>query len=68
MGFIRNQQIKITVSLLQWKYKNDGLKIPDKKFLNNYAGKVVDEAKVIAKKRGLNILSILKELVKGTNK
>lgn len=63
MGFIRDQQIKITISLLEWKYKRDGLKVPERKVLKSYAGKIVDEAKVIAKKRGLNILSILKELV-----
>ncbi len=63
MGFIKNQQIKIAVNLLEWKLKKDGMNVPERKILKAQAEKVVDEAVKIAKTRGMNILSILKELI-----
>ncbi|MCP3925735.1 MAG: hypothetical protein GY714_24465 [Desulfobacterales bacterium] len=63
MGFIKNQQIKIAANLLEWKLKNDGMKVPERKILKAQAEKVVDEAIKITKTRGINILSILKELI-----
>ena len=63
MGFIRNQEVKLAVRMLRWKYQNENSPLPTEQALQNYAEKVVDDAHRIAKERGSNVLSIIKELV-----
>lgn len=63
MGFFRNQEVNLAVKLLKWKYQNDGSPLPEESVIRQYAEKVVDDAHRIAKERGSNVLSIIKELV-----
>lgn len=67
-GFIRRQETAIARKLLIWKYEQSGTPLPGEAALSAQARQVVDEAHVIAKKRGRNILDILKDLVKDVQK
>lgn len=63
-GFVRKQEVAFARKLLVWKYEKSGAALPDEASLKAYAEKVVDDAHVIAKKRGSNVLEILKDTVK----
>jgi hypothetical protein len=63
MGFIRSQEEKIALQLLQWQYQKTGQKAPDLATLKHHARILVDDAHRIARERGGNILTILKEAV-----
>ena len=63
MGFFRNQEVNLAVKLLKWKYQNAGSPLPEESVIRQYAEKVVDDAHRIAKERGSNVLSIIKDLV-----
>ena len=63
-GFIRKQEVSFASKLLIWKYNQSGIALPDEKALSAQAQKIVDDAHVIAKKSGSNILEIMKDAVK----
>ncbi len=63
MGFLKNQQIKAAIRLLAWQYERSGRSLPEKAVLERYARQLVDDAHRIARERGGNVLSILKEMV-----
>ena len=63
-GFIRKQEVAFARKLLIWKYNQSGTTLPDEKALSAHAQKVVDDAHVIAKKSGSNVLEIVKAAVK----
>jgi len=63
-GFIRKQQVTFARKLLVWKYNQSGTALPDEKALSAHAEKIVDDAHVIAKKSGSNVLEIMKDAVK----
>ena len=63
-GFIRKQEITFARKLLIWKYNQSGTALPDEKALSAHAQKIVDDAHVIAKKSGSNILEIMKDTIK----
>jgi hypothetical protein len=63
-GFIRKQEVAFARKLLVWKYNQSGTDLPDEKALSSHALKIVDDAHVIAKKSGRNILEIMKDAVK----
>ncbi len=62
-GFIRKQEIALARKLLVWQYEKSGVPLPGESFLGAHAEKIVNDAHVIAKERGSNVLSIIKELV-----
>ena len=62
MGFIRRQEERMTIQFLTWKYQKNNLPLPSESDLQKQAGKIVDDAHRIARERGGNVLSILKEL------
>lgn len=62
MGFIKNQQVKLALRLLAWRYEKAGQPLPDYAALSDQARKLVDDAHRIARERGGNVLSILKEM------
>ena len=62
-GFIRKQEIALARKLLVWQYEKSGRPLPEEGDLMAHAQKVVDDAHVIAKERGSNVLSIIKETV-----
>lgn len=63
MGFIRQQEEKLAVRLLKWQYERSNLKIPAEREIRVKAGQIVDDAHRIARERGKNVLSIIKEMV-----
>ena len=68
MGFFRQQEEKLAVRLLAWQYQRTNLPIPALPDLERQAAGLVDEAHRIARERGRNVLSILKELVSDLKK
>lgn len=63
MGFIRHQEEKMALRLLEWQYKRMNIPLPVVSELERRADKLVDDAHQIARKRGKNVLSIIKDLV-----
>jgi len=63
MGFIRKQEERLAIRLLEWKYKKINQPVPDMCELKQLAGNIVDEAHRIARERGKNVVSIMKEMV-----
>jgi hypothetical protein len=63
IGFIRRQEERLAIRFLVWKYKRMNLVEPAISNLQGQAGKIVDDAHRIARERGGNIISIIKELV-----
>ena len=62
MGFMKNQQIKVAMRLLAWQYEKNGASIPEADQLNAQARRLVDDAHRIARERGGNVISILKQM------
>ena len=62
MGFIREQQVKLALRLLAWRYEKAGQPLPDPAVLQRHARELVDDAHRIARERGGNVLSILKQM------
>ncbi|MBU0992914.1 MAG: hypothetical protein KJ737_10515 [Proteobacteria bacterium] len=67
-GFIRKQEIRMTVKLLKWHYERQKLNLPDSGYLDKQAAGIVDEAHRIAKERGKNVVEIVKDLIKNLKK
>jgi hypothetical protein len=65
MGFIKEQQVKAAIRLLAWQYTRSGQPLPEPTLLERQARRLVDDAHRIARERGGNVLSILKEMVAG---
>ena len=63
MGFLKKQQVKAAIRLLAWQYERNGQPLPEKVLLQEHARQLVDDAHRIARERGGNVLSILKEMV-----
>jgi len=62
MSFIRRQEEKIASRLLQWRYQNLGRPLPSPLDLKKQAAQIVEDAHRIAKERGRNVVSIIKDL------
>ena len=63
IGFIRRQEERLAIRFLVWKYQRMNLVEPALSELQGQAGKIVDDVHRIARERGGNIISIIKELV-----
>ncbi|MGD8369714.1 MAG: hypothetical protein PVG78_18900 [Desulfobacterales bacterium] len=63
MGFFRKQEEKVAIRLLAWKFQRMDRPLPPYPEMEKLAAQVVEDAHRIAKDRGGNVLSILKELV-----
>jgi len=63
MGFIRQQEEKLAKRFLSWQYEKLKQPIPIETELERQAVKIVEEAHDIARKRGRNVMSIIKDLV-----
>ncbi len=63
MGFIRQQEEKLALRLLTWQYQRMNIALPDQAQLESKAAKLVDDAHRIARERGKNVMTIMKELV-----
>ena len=63
MGFIRQQEEKLAIRLLTWRYQKMNITVPSMPELERHAAKLVDDAHKIARERGRNVISIMKDLV-----
>jgi hypothetical protein len=63
MGFIRQQEENLAIRMLRWKYQKQNILEPDPRMLKAQAIRIVDDAHRIARERGSNIVSIIKNLV-----
>ncbi len=63
-GFVRKKEVAFTKKLLVWKYENSGSALPDDAVISAHAEKVVEDAHIIAKRSGRNVLEILKDSFK----
>jgi len=63
LGFIRQQERKVALRLLAWQYQRQNIPLPPMAELENQAGHLVDDAHQIARERGQNVITIIKELV-----
>ena len=63
MGFFRQQEERMAVRLLAWQCQRLEIELPPQDELETRAAALVDEAHRIARERGRNVLSIMKELV-----
>lgn len=68
IGFIKQQEQKMAVRLLTWQYQKKNIPIPSATELDNQAMLIVNEAHRIARDRGRNVISILKELISDIRK
>jgi hypothetical protein len=68
MGFIRQQEEKLAMRFLSWQYEKLKKPIPAEDVLERQAVKIVAEAHDIARKRGRNVISIIKDLIAETKK
>ena len=68
MGFIRRQEEQMAMRLLVWQYQRSNTPVPNAQELNRLSVKLVDDAHRIAKDRGKNVLSIIKDLVNDLKK
>ena len=62
MGFIRKQEEKFALKLLEWRYKQQQLPLPEKEILRQNAAEIVSQAHAIARQRGGNVMAILKDM------
>ena len=68
MGFIRQQEEKLAIRLLTWRYQKMNITVPAAAELQHQASKLVDDAHKIARERGRNVISIMKDLVEDLKK
>ena len=62
-GFIRRQEEKMAIRFLVWKYQKIDRIVPPISELQRLAANIVDDAHRIARERGQNVISIIKELI-----
>ncbi len=63
MGILRRQEKRLAARLLSWQYKRMNLSLPAIEELERQADKLVDDAHRIARERGRNVMSIIKEMI-----
>ena len=63
MGLFKNQQVNVAIRLLAWQYERNRQPLPERALLERHARQLVDDAHRIARERGGNVLSILKQMV-----
>ena len=63
MGFFRQQEEKLAMRFLSWQYEKLKQPLPAEAELEQQAAKIVAEAHDIARSRGRNVISIIKDLI-----
>ena len=63
MGFIRQQEKRLAVRLLVWQYHRMNISLPAMAELEQQADRLVEDAHRIARERGRNVMSIIKEMI-----
>jgi hypothetical protein len=68
IGFVKQQEKKLAMRLLVWHYEKNAMAMPPISELSQQAERLVNDAHNIARERGRNVLSIIKELVANIKK
>jgi hypothetical protein len=68
MGFFRQQEERLAVRFLSWRYQKLNKPVPADAELKLQASKIVAEAHRIARERGRNVIAIMKDLVNDIKK
>lgn len=68
MGFFRQQEERLAIRFLTWRYQKLNLAAPDDAELKLQAAQIVSEAHRIARERGRNVIAIIKDLVEDIKK
>jgi len=63
VGFIRQQEKRLAVRLLIWQYQRMNITVPVMEELEQQAARLVEDAHRIARERGRNVMSILKDMI-----
>ncbi len=63
MGFIKEQQKRLAIRFLSWQYEKKNLPMPTRIELERHASGIVEDAHRIARERGRNVISIIKEMI-----
>ncbi|MBU1171404.1 MAG: hypothetical protein KKD44_17765 [Proteobacteria bacterium] len=63
-GFVRKQEVAFAKKRLVWKYEKSEMGLPDESVIASYAERIVDDAHVVARKRGMNVWAIIKDAVR----
>lgn len=63
ISFIKQQERKLALRLLSWHYEKNDMVMPTPSDLGRQADRLVNDAHRIARERGRNVLTIIKELV-----
>ena len=63
MSFVRRQQERLVMRYLIWQYQKRNLPLPDQIELEGQARNIIEEARQIARKRGRNLMAIVKDLI-----
>ena len=68
MGFFRQQEERMAMRFLAWRYQKLKMPVPDDAELKPQAAQIVTEAHRIARERGRNVIAIIKDLVQDIKK
>jgi hypothetical protein len=63
VSFFRQQEKRLALRLLIWQYQRMNIPVPSMEELQQQAARLVDDAHRIARERGRNVISILKEMI-----
>lgn len=63
MSFFRQQEKRLALRLLIWQYQRMNIPVPATDDLQQQAARLVEDAHRIARERGRNVISILKEMI-----
>jgi len=63
VSFFRQQEKRLAVRLLIWQYQRMNIPVPSMEELQRQADRLVEDAHQIARERGRNVISILKEMI-----
>jgi len=63
VSFFRQQEKRLALRLLIWQYQRMNIPVPSMEELQRQAARLVEDAHRIARERGRNVISILKEMI-----
>jgi len=68
VGFFKQQEERVAMRFLTWRYQKMKMPVPDEAELKLQAVQIVAEAHRIARERGRNVVAIIKDLVEDIKK
>ena len=68
MGFFKQQEERLAIRFITWRYQKLGKPVPNEAALKIQASQIVSDAHRIARERGRNVVAIIKDLVNDIKK